>query len=84
MLAGCVIAVTAGRLVLATVGPVIAAPLQEAGMETLVPQALRPGSSVDGHAVDTATARLCDACGSKDVVRTVVKRGNALALASAP
>ena len=44
-------------------------------------QALLPGSSVDGHAVETAIARLREACGSRDLVRTVVKRGYALALA---
>lgn len=142
----------AGRLVLATVGPVTAAPLEGAGLEPLVPgrwrlgavvrelvthyaeqpsietvagalsvrargavldgtavaltpagavilgelaaargavvpreriQALLPGTSTDGHAVDTAIARLRDSCGSKDIVRTVVKRGYALGLASA-
>lgn len=140
----------AGRLVLATVGPVTAGPLVDAGMVPLVPgrwrlgavvrelvthyaeqpvietvagglsvraraavldgrllpltsagvviltelaaargavvprerlQALLPGGSVDGHAVETAIARLREACGSKDLVRTVVKRGYALALA---
>ena len=45
-------------------------------------QALLPGRSSDGHAVETAIARLREACGSKDVVRTVVKRGYALALAA--
>lgn len=141
----------AGRLVLATVGPVTAAPLAGVGLEPLVPgrwrlgavvrelvthyaeqppietvagplsvrargavldgspvaltpaaaailgelaaargavvpreriSALLPGSSRDGHAVETAIARLRDACGSKDIVRTVVKRGYALGLAS--
>lgn len=140
----------AGRLVLATVGPVTAGPLVDAGMVPLVPgrwrlgavvrelvthyaerpvietvagglsvrarvavldgrplaltpagvviltelaaargavvprdrlQALLPGGSVDGHAVETAIARLREACGSKDLVRTVVKRGYALSLA---
>ena len=47
-------------------------------------QALLPGSSSDGHAVETAIARLRETCGSKDVVRTVVKRGYALSLAPAP
>ncbi|WP_392545147.1 uroporphyrinogen-III synthase [Oryzobacter telluris] len=139
-----------GRLVLATVGPITAAPLIEAGLSPLVPgrwrlgalvrelvthyaeqpvletvagglavrarvavldgrplplgpagvavlaelaaarggvvprerlQLLLPGGSVDGHAVDTAIARVREACGSKDLVRTVVKRGYALALA---
>ena len=139
----------AGRLVLATVGPITAAPLTDVGMVPLVPgrwrlgavvrelvthyaelpvletvagglsvraraavldgrpialppagvailtelaeargavvprdrlQALLPGGSSDGHAVETAIARLREACGSKDVVRTVVKRGYALAL----
>ena len=46
-------------------------------------QALLPGTSTDGHAVETAIARLRDSCGSKDIVRTVVKRGYALGLASA-
>jgi uroporphyrinogen-III synthase len=142
----------AGRLVLATVGPVTAAPLEDAGLVTLVParwrlgavvrelvthyaeqapietvagplsvrargavldgtalpltpagavilgelaaargavvpreriQSLLPGSSSDGHAVETAIARLRETCGSKDLVRTVVKRGYALALAPA-
>ena len=141
----------AGRLVLATVGPITAAPLTDVGMVPLVPgrwrlgavvrelvthyaelpvldtvagglsvraraavldgrpvalppagvailaelaaargavvprerlQALLPGGSSDGHAVETAIARLREACGSKDVVRTVVKRGYALALAA--
>ena len=140
----------AGRLVLATVGPVTAAPLEAVGLEPLVParwrlgavvrelvthfaeqppietvagplsvrargavldgttlvltpaaalilgelaqargavvsrerlQALLPGDSVDGHAVETAIARLRETCGSKHLVRTVVKRGYALALA---
>lgn len=139
-----------GRLVLATVGPITAAPLLESGLSPLVPgrwrlgalvrelvthyaeqpvldtvagglsvraraavldgrelplgpagvvllgelaaargavvsrerlQALLPGGSVDGHAVETAIARVREACGSKDLVRTVVKRGYALALA---
>jgi uroporphyrinogen-III synthase len=139
-----------GRLVLATVGPITAAPLSAAGLVPLVPgrwrlgavvrelvthyalqptletvagplavrargavldgralsltpagtsilaelaraegavvprerlQALLPGGSSDGHAVETAIARLRECCGSKDVVRTVVKRGYALALA---
>ena len=143
----------AGRLVLATVGPVTAAPLEDAGLQPLVPtrwrlgavvrelvthyaeqapietvagplsvrargavldgraleltpagavilgelaaargavvsreriQALLPGSSSDGHAVETAIARLRETCGSKDIVRTVVKRGYALSLAPAP
>ena len=43
-------------------------------------QALLPGGSSDGHAVEAAIARLRECCGSKDVVRTVVKRGYALAL----
>jgi uroporphyrinogen-III synthase len=142
----------AGRLVLAAVGPVTAAPLEDAGLVTLVParwrlgavvrelvthyaeqapietvagplsvrargavldgtalpltpagavilgelaaargavvpreriQSLLPGSSSDGHAVETAIARLRETCGSKDLVRTVVKRGYALALAPA-
>jgi uroporphyrinogen-III synthase len=142
----------AGRLVLATVGPVTAAPLEDAGLVTLVParwrlgavvrelvthyaeqapietvagplsvrargavldgtalpltpagavilgelaaargavvpreriQSLLPGSSSDGHAVETAIARLRETCGSKDLVRTVVKRGYALALVPA-
>ena len=46
-------------------------------------QALLPGTSTDGHAVETAIARLRDSCGSKDIVRTVVKRGYALGLAPA-
>ncbi len=46
-------------------------------------QSLLPGSSSDGHAVETAIARLRETCGSKDLVRTVVKRGYALALAPA-
>ncbi len=44
-------------------------------------QALLPGGSTDGHAVETAIARVREACGSKDLVRTVVKRGYALVLA---
>ncbi len=44
--------------------------------------ALLPGTSSDGHAVETAIARLREACGSKDIVRTVVKRGYALGLAA--
>ena len=46
-------------------------------------QALLPGTSTDGHAVEAAIARLRDSCGSKDIVRTVVKRGYALGLAPA-
>ncbi|MGL5818582.1 MAG: uroporphyrinogen-III synthase [Phycicoccus sp.] len=138
-----------GRLVLATVGPVTAAPLEEVGLVPLVPgrwrlgamvrslvthyaeqpaldtvagglvvrargavldgrplpltpggaailaelagargavvsrerlQALLPGGSRDGHALETAVGRLREACGSRDVVRNVVKRGYALAL----
>lgn len=141
----------AGRLVLATVGPVTAAPLVDAGLAPLVPsrwrlgalvrelvthyadqpaletvagslavrarvavldgralplgpagvalladlaaaggavvprerlQRLLPGGSSDGHAVDAAIARVREACGCKDLVRTVVKRGYALALAT--
>lgn len=140
----------AGHLVLATVGPVTAAPLVDAGLEPLVPArwrlgavvrelvthyaqqppirtvagplsvraggavldgralaltpagaailaelagaegavvprerlgALLPGGSSDGHAVEAAIARLRECCGSKELVRTVVKRGYALALA---
>ncbi|MGL5864531.1 MAG: uroporphyrinogen-III synthase [Dermatophilaceae bacterium] len=139
----------AGRLVLATVGPVTAAPLEQAGLRPLVPgrwrlgamvrslvthyaeqpvlatvagglvlrargavlngrvlpltpagvailaelagargavvprerlQALLPGGSHDGHALETAVGRVREACGSRDVVRNVVKRGYALAL----
>lgn len=44
-------------------------------------QALLPGDSCDGHAVETAVARLRKNCGTKDLVRNVVKRGYALALA---
>jgi uroporphyrinogen-III synthase len=142
-----------GRLVLATVGPVTAAPLAAAGLSPLVPgrwrlgalvrelvthyaeqpvlatvsgdlavraraavldgrplpltpagvailtelaaargavvprerlQALLPGGSTDPHAVETAIARVREACGAKDLVRTVVKRGYALALTEAP
>lgn len=142
-----------GRLVLATVGPVTAAPLAAAGLAPLVPgrwrlgalvrelvthyadqpvlatvsgdlavraraavldgrplplgpagvailaelaaargavvprerlQALLPGGSTDPHAVETAISRVREACGAKDLVRTVVKRGYALALAEAP
>jgi uroporphyrinogen-III synthase len=142
----------AGNLVLATVGPITAAPLSDVGMVPLVPvrwrlgavvrelvthyaqlppietvagplsvrargavldgralaltpagvailaelaaargavvprerlQSLLPGTSVDPHAVETAIARLRESCGSKDIVRTVVKRGYALALAPA-
>ncbi|MGL4745758.1 MAG: uroporphyrinogen-III synthase [Dermatophilaceae bacterium] len=139
-----------GRLVLATVGPVTAAPLEHAGLTPLVPARWRlgavvralvthyaeqpplptvagglavrargavldgrplpltpagavilaelaaargavvprerllgllPGGSRDGHALETAVGRLREACGSRDVVRNVVKRGYALALA---
>lgn len=142
-----------GRLVLATVGPVTAAPLEAAGFSPLVPgrwrlgalvrelvthyaeqpvldtvagglavraraavldgrplplgpagvailaelaaargavvprerlQALLPGGSSDPHAVETAIARVREACAAKDLVRTVVKRGYALALAESP
>lgn len=40
-----------------------------------------PGDSTDSHAVEVAIARLREALGRKDVVRTVVKRGYRLELA---
>ncbi|MBM6404983.1 uroporphyrinogen-III synthase [Phycicoccus sp. CSK15P-2] len=43
---------------------------------------LLPGGSRDAHALEAAIARLRDTCGSRDLVRTVVKRGYSLALAS--
>jgi uroporphyrinogen-III synthase len=42
-----------------------------------------PGDSKDPHAVEVAIARLRDASGSRDLVRTVVKRGYRLELADA-
>jgi uroporphyrinogen-III synthase len=42
-----------------------------------------PGDSRDPHAVEVAIARLRDAAGSRDLVRTVVKRGYRLALEEA-
>lgn len=79
------VAVLDGRpLALTPAGVVILAELA-AARGAVVPrdrlQALLPGGSVDGHAVETAIARLREACGSKDLVRTVVKRGYALSLA---
>ncbi|NHA69022.1 uroporphyrinogen-III synthase [Phycicoccus flavus] len=140
-----------GSLVLATVGPVTAAPLREVGMDPLVPgrwrlgavvreiighyaaqphiptvagplavraagavldgrpltltttghailtelarapgtvvprerlMPLLPGGSGDVHALEVAIARLRTNCGSRDLVRTVVKRGYSLATAS--
>jgi uroporphyrinogen-III synthase len=44
--------------------------------------AVMPGESDDPHAAEVAVARLRDVVG-RDVVRTVVKRGYALALAEA-
>jgi uroporphyrinogen-III synthase len=43
-------------------------------------QALLPGGSADSHALDAAIGRLRDACGAREVVRNVVKRGYALAV----
>ena len=40
-----------------------------------------PGDSVDGHAAEVAVARLREAAGSRELVRTVVKRGYRLTLA---
>jgi len=34
-----------------------------------------PGLSADAHAVEVAIARLRDAAGSRDLIRTVIKRG---------
>lgn len=42
--------------------------------------AVVPGASANPHAMEAAIARLREACGSKAIIRTVVKRGYALAL----
>lgn len=143
----------AGALVLGSVGPVTAAPLEDAGLRTIYPERWRLGALVrtltahfdaapapvptragplvmrattavlngrvlpltpmgfallrqlaaadggavtrealamrlpgrgDAHAVEAAVNRLREACGTKDLVRTVVKRGYALAVTAAP
>ncbi len=43
-----------------------------------------PGESTDPHAAEVAIARLRDATGCRDLVRTVVKRGYRLVLADEP
>lgn len=44
--------------------------------------AVVPGASSNPHAMEAAIARLREACGSKAIIRTVVKRGYALATGS--
>lgn len=46
--------------------------------------AVLPGDSTESHAVEVAIARLRDALGRKELVRTVVKRGYRLSLESEP
>lgn len=58
---------------------------EHAGTVVTRDQVLRalPGESTDPHAAEVAVARLREAAGSRELVRTVVKRGYALALAPA-
>lgn len=44
--------------------------------------AVLPGASQDSHAAEMAVARLREAAGSRDLVRTVVKRGYRLGTSS--
>lgn len=79
-------AVLDGRLLpLTPVGQALLARLVAAG-GAVVPReelmALLPKGSVDPHALEAAIARLRDNCGSRTLVRTVVKRGYCLAVAA--
>lgn len=59
------------RLLAAAEGDVVARPAVLAAL---------PGDSTDEHAAEVAVARLREAAGNRDLVRTVVKRGYRLAL----
>ena len=57
--------------------------LAEANGDVVTPTqvlAALPGESTDAHAAEAAIARLRQAAGSRDIVRTVVKRGYRLAI----